>query len=77
VVSSLQAFQQKFFTLFSSVPSVPQRKHNTAPLILFRETIAVYSDNHMEGIMPKGRIDKVAALQETEFLCLFGLTNVH
>jgi hypothetical protein len=30
-----------------------------------------------EGIMPEGRINKTTNLQETKFLCLFGLTNVH
>jgi hypothetical protein len=33
--------------------------------------------NHFEGIMPEGCINKMANLQETEFLRLFGLTNVH
>jgi hypothetical protein len=31
----------------------------------------------IEGIMPEGRINKMVDLQETKFLRLFGLTNVH
>jgi hypothetical protein len=30
-----------------------------------------------EGIMPEGHINKMADLQGTKFLHLFGLTNVH
>jgi hypothetical protein len=30
-----------------------------------------------EGIMPNGRTNKMADLQETKFLRLSGLTNVH
>jgi hypothetical protein len=30
-----------------------------------------------KGIMAEGRINKMADLQETKFLRLFGLTNVH
>jgi hypothetical protein len=39
-------------------------------------TIALLQ-NHMEGIMPDGRMNKIADLQETKLLRLFGLTNVH
>jgi hypothetical protein len=31
----------------------------------------------IEGIMPEGRINKTTDLQETKFLSLFGLTNLH
>jgi hypothetical protein len=32
---------------------------------------------HLEGIMPEGRINKMTDLQETTFLRLFGLIDVH
>jgi hypothetical protein len=36
-----------------------------------------FSSLHVEGIMSEGRISKMADLQETKFLRLFGLKNVH
>jgi hypothetical protein len=32
---------------------------------------------YIEGIKPEGRINKMADLQETKFLRLFGLINVY
>jgi hypothetical protein len=32
---------------------------------------------HPEGIVPKGRVNKMTDLQETKFLRLFGLTHMH
>jgi hypothetical protein len=32
---------------------------------------------NVKSIMPEGRINKITDLQETKFLHLFGLTNVH
>jgi hypothetical protein len=32
---------------------------------------------NIEGIMSEGRINKMTDLQDTKFLRLFGLTNVH
>jgi hypothetical protein len=36
-----------------------------------------YCFSHIEGIMPEGRINKITDLQETKFLRLSCLTNVH
>lgn len=32
---------------------------------------------HIEDVIPDGRINKMADLQKTKFLRLFGLTNAH
>jgi hypothetical protein len=36
-----------------------------------------YCLDDIQGIMAEGNINKMADLQETKFLRLFGLTNVH
>jgi hypothetical protein len=40
-------------------------------------TIFSYVPYYIESIMPEGSINKMTDLQETKFLGLFGLTNVH
>jgi hypothetical protein len=48
--------------LYLQIHSVPQRKHNTSPLqrfnwlTLFKEIIAVYSENHTKPINTKCRV---------------------
>jgi hypothetical protein len=39
--------------------------------------MAQNSNENNEGIMPEGCINRIIDKQETKFLCLFGLTNVH